>query len=102
MPLLLENRIRFLKICLLGQEVREVHRGKVKGEGGGFLDLFPLDGALGHALLHPQGGPRVVQLGQEGLLGLHHPHPDHQGVDGRQGLAELKQGWTLGQNFLTA
>ena len=90
-------------IGLIGHdEVGEVHRGEGEREGGGFLDLLPLDGTLHLALLHPKWGPGFAQLGQEGLLGLHHPHPHHQGVDGRQGLAELKQGWTFCQYCLIA
>ena len=83
-------------------KVREVHRGEGERESEGLLDLLPLEGALRVALLHPQWDPRVVQLGQEGLLSLHHPHPHHQGVDGCQGVAELKQGWTFCQYSLTA
>ena len=90
-------------ICLIGHdEVGEVHRGEGEREGGGFLDLLPLDGTLRLALLHPKWGPGFAQLGQEGLLGLHHPHPHHQGVDGSQGLAELTQGWIFCQYCLIA
>ena len=90
-------------ICLIGHdEVGEVHRGEGEREGGGFLDLLPLDGTLRLALLHPKWGPGFAQLGQEGLLGLHHPHPHHKGVDGRQGLAELMQSWTFCQYCLIA
>ena len=83
-------------ICLILQnEVREIHRGEGEREGGGLLDPLPLDGALHLALILSKWGPCFAQLGQEGLLGLHHPHPHNQGVDGSQGLAELKQGWTF-------
>ena len=79
-------------VCFLGHKVREVHGGEGEGEGGGVFDLLPLDRSLCLALLHSKGGPGVVELGEEGLLGLHHPHPHHQGVDGSQGLGELQQG----------